>query len=720
MVKKSPARKGATLPRPSIAPAERERLDRDLYRKLTLVRMFDEKVAVLHRQNKVIGGVYSGIGQEAIVVGATQPLTQGDVIFPLHRDMGIFLMRGIDPAILMAQILGRATGLSGGRDSFLHTGEPKLGVFGATSMLGATLPVATGCAMAFKTRGEKRVAIALFGEGSTSRGDFHEALNFAGIHQLPVVYICENNQLAFSTPTRLQMPVETVAERADAYGIHRSRTHGNDLNRVIDEVEKAVERARNGEGATLIECVTYRIRGHSEHDPAKYRSEDDVVEWASRDPLELWELYLEKRGYKLDQMREEIRTEIAAEIERAVEFAESSPFPEPSAARTAVFYGPYEQGTGDILDPDYGATPGPDGTVPHGPFIEVHEEGVAGRAAVEGDWRAVAEPFEEQEVTYLEAIRQTLIYEMERDGRVFCLGEDIGTMGGAFGVTKGLIEQFGEERVIDTPISESLIVGGAVGAAIVGMRPVAEMQFADFITCGFDQLANSAATMCYRHGGKVGVPMVVRCPSGARIRGGLFHSQNVENFFLTVPGVKIVAPATAEDASGLLRAAIHDPNPVIFLEYKYLYRRVKAKLRRVADPVPIGIGAFRRLGADLSLVTYGPTVHLCLDAAVQLEQAGIQAEVLDLRTVKPLDMESILHTVRKTHRLLIVHEDRTFCGLGAEISARISEQCFDWLDAPVRRVCTADTHYAYAPVLEDSILPSVESIVAAAKEVVGY
>jgi len=695
-------------PAVQVSPEERKSLDRELYAKLWLVRLFDERVATLHRQNKVIGGVYSGVGQEAIVVGACHAMQAGDVIFPLHRDMGVFLLRGVEPRVLMAQILGRATGLSGGRDSFLHTGDPSLGVFGATSMLGATLPVATGCAQAFKTRGEPRVAVALFGEGSTSRGDFHEALNFAGIHSLPVVYICENNQLAFSTPLHQQMPVETVAERADAYGLHRDRTHGNDLNRVLDAVERALERARTGQGSTLIECVTYRIRGHSEHDPAKYRSDDDVTEWAARDPIELWELYLEKRGYDVDAMRTEVQNDVRARIDEAVEFAEASPFPEPEAARTAIFYGPGEGGTGPITDDNYGA-----------PMFSAPASS-ANAAASDGAVTGAIESAPEEEFTYLEAIRSTLIYEMERDSRVLLLGEDIAVQGGAFGVTKGLLEMFGESRVIDTPISESLIVGGSVGAAIMGMRPVAEMQFADFISCGFDQLANSAATMCYRHAGKIGVPMTVRCPSGGRIRGGLFHSQNVENFFLTVPGIKIVAPATVEDASGLLRSAIHDPNPVLYLEYKYLYRRLKARLRRVAEAVPIGQALLRREGKDVSIVTYGPTLHLCLEAAERLAQENCSVDVLDLRTVKPLDFDAVLTTVKKTGKLVIVHEDRTFCGLGAEIAARINEQAFQWLDAPIRRVTTADTHYAYSPPLEDSILPSVDGIVAAAKELQAF
>jgi 2-oxoisovalerate dehydrogenase E1 component len=681
-----------------LSAEERERLDRELYYKLYLVRLFDERVSTLHRQNKVVGGVYSGIGQEAVVVGACHPLREGDLVFPLHRDMGVFLMRGVDPSRLMAQILGRRDGLSGGRDSFLHTGDLNRGVIGATSMLGATLPVATGAAMGFKTQGKENVAVAFFGEGSTSRGDFHEALNFAGIHNLPVIYVCENNQYAFTTPIRMQMPVETVAERADAYGIKRARTNGNDLNRVLDEMEKAIARAREGEGPTLIECVTYRIKGHSEHDPAKYREAIEVVEWGARDPIELWELYLHKRGFDLDKLREETMAKASAIIDAAVAFAEASPPPELEAATTAIFFGPGEGGTTGLdlsaSAPVRVEASGPPAPLPDG---------------------------EEVEVNYLTAIRNTLAFEMERDPRVMCLGEDIGVGGGAFGVTEGLLDRFGPDRVVDTPISESLIVGGSVGASLVGLLPVAEMQFADFISCGFDQLVNSAATMCYRHGGQFGAPIVVRCPAGARIRGGLFHSQNVEAFFLSTPGIKIVSPSNAADASGLLRSAIHDPNPVLFLEYKYLYRREKARLHGgVAAPVPLGRAAVRRVGFEITIVTYGPTTQLCLEAAARLEAEGHDPEVVELRTIKPLDMETILASLKKTNRLVIVHEDRTFCGLGAEIAARIAESSFELLDAPIARVTTADTHYAYSPNLEDAILPSVEGIYQASVRLLEY
>jgi pyruvate/2-oxoglutarate/acetoin dehydrogenase E1 component/TPP-dependent pyruvate/acetoin dehydrogenase alpha subunit len=697
------------------------RPDRQLYESLWLIREFDERISTLHKQGKIVGGAYSCYGQEAIQVGVCSAMRDGDVIFPLHRDVGVFLLRGIEPGQLMAQVLGRKTGLSGGRDSFLHTGDPDKGVIGATSMLGATLPVATGVALAFKTRRQPNIAIGLLGEGATSRGDFHEALNFAGIHKLPVLYVVENNMYAYSTPTRLQMPTETVAERAEAYGMRGVRCNGNDLLRVLSVVEQAAERARRGEGPTLIECLTYRVSGHSEHDPARYRTEQEWLEWAGRDPIELFELYLAKRDLDVPAVRAETEAKVKAIAQAALDFAEKSPYPEGPEALEEIW-------SDEPSEPPMVPFAGDPGTIPPPGGSHGDEEGLPVLSEVlfgvmPGVLASGKEEAEEgrEGSTYIEALRQALDEEMALDPNVILLGEDIGVLGGAFGVTKGLIDTYGPERVIDTPISESLIVGAAVGASIVGMRAVAEMQFADFISCGFDQIVNTAATISYRHRGRVGARIVVRAPAGARIHGGLFHSQNPESFFLSTPGLKIVAPATAADAKGLLKSAIRDNNPVIFLEYKYLYRREKGVLPGADVLVPIGVAARRRPGRDLTIVTYGPTVPLCLEAADQLSaEDEIEAEVIDLRTLKPLDMGAIRASLTKTNRLVIVHEDRRFCGLGAEIAARISEEMFDHLDAPILRVTTMDTHYAYSPPLEEYILPDVEKIRDAARKVARY
>jgi 2-oxoisovalerate dehydrogenase E1 component beta subunit len=324
------------------------------------------------------------------------------------------------------------------------------------------------------------------------------------------------------------------------------------------------------------------------------------------------------------------------------------------------------------------------------------------------------------ETTYLKAINEALFEEMERDEKVFLLGEDIGVLGGAFKATEGLFEKFGPERVIDTPISESLIVGTAIGAAVLGMRPVAEMQFADFISCGFDQIVNMAATLRYRHGGKAKVPMVIRAPSGAGIHGGLFHSQNPEAWFFHSPGLKIVAPATAYDAKGLLKSAIRDDDPVLYFEHKFLYRRIKEDLPAEEYLVPLGKAEVKRAGKDMTMITYGSALHLCLEAAKILEKEKLEMEVVDLRTILPLDKKTILDSVKKTNKVMVVHEDRKTGGIGGEIAAIISEEAFEYLDGPVMRVAAQDTHYAFSPTLEEFILPNTEKIVVKARELARY
>ena len=705
--------------------------DRKLYGELWRVRLFDRAVSSLHRQGKIVGGVYSGEWQEAIPVGFCHVLEDADVVFPLHRDLGVFLARGSDPGRLMAQILGRRDGFSGGRDSFLHAGDPDRGIFGATSMLASTLPVAAGAAIRFRIAGERNVAVAFFGEGATARGDFHEALNFAGIHKLPVVFVCENNFYAYSTPVNLEMPVETVAERAAAYGMRGVRCNGQDLNRVLDVAEAAVARAREGAGPTLVECVTYRHHGHSEHDPARYRPKDELAEWAGRDPIELFELYLRSRGLDVEALSGEVQREVTAEIEQAVAFAEASPPPEGPEALRHVYYegAPLAARLTAPLEPRPSAAESPGGFPdPSGAFraetAAAQPEGVPPLRAAgphPGELPPLpADTAPPEQTSYLDALREALDEEMARDPAVVVLGEDVGRLGGAFGVTRGLFEKYGSMRVIDTPISESLIVGAAVGAAVMGLRPVAEMQFADFVSTGFDQIVNTAATFCYRHGGRARVPLVIRLPAGARIHGGLFHSQNPESFFLATPGLKIVAAATVEDARGLLKSAIRDDNPVLFLEYKSLYRRLKAPLPSGEGLVPLGKATRRAEGNDLTIVTYGPMVSVCLEAAEQLRAEERAADVLDLRTLRPLDFEAVAESVRRTGRLLVVHEDRLTGGLGAEIAARAASDLFEFLDAPVARVAARDTHYAFSPSLEEFILPGRDEVLETARRLLSY
>jgi pyruvate/2-oxoglutarate/acetoin dehydrogenase E1 component len=493
---------------------------------------------------------------------------------------------------------------------------------------------------------------------------------------------------------------------------------------VLEVATAAVDRARRGDGPSLVECMTYRHHGHSEHDPARYRPEEELAEWAGRDPIELFELYMEKRGLDVPALRAAAEAAAREEVERAIAFAEASPHPGGEEAMRHVYYEgeplpdrvTHEAAEhAAIAAADFAAGLAASAAEPD--LAASDQAPAPGRGPAPGELPALPQSGESRTdaITYVDAIREALAEEMERDPTVFILGEDVGALGGAFGATRGLIERFGPGRVIDTPISESLILGAAAGAAVLGLRPVAEMQFADFVSCGFDQLVNTAATFTYRHGGRARVPMVVRLPAGARIHGGLFHSQNPESFFLSTPGLSIVAPATVEDAKGLLKSALRGDDPVLYLEYKSLYRRAKAILPPGEILTPIGKALVRVAGDHLTIVTYGPTLGFCLEAAEKLRPEGVFAEVIDLRTLAPLDLETVAASVRRTSRLLIVHEDRRTGGLGAEIAARVAEELFEWLDAPVMRVTGADTHYAYAPAMEDWILPDTAKILAAAR-----
>ena len=636
----------------------------DMFYWLKLMRAFDLRLSILVKQGKVRSGVYTGIGQEAIIVGTCFALRKEDFICPLHRDLGSFLMKGVEPRAMMSQMFGKATGLSKGRDSALHSGVSELGIFGNTSMLGANLPVAAGLGLTFKMEKTDNVVVAYFGEGASNTGDFHEALNFAGVQRLPIVFVCENNLYAYSVPVEKSMAIDDVADRAESYGFDGVSINGNDVLAVYQSTQGALARARNGEGPTLIECKTYRWHGHSEHDKAFYRTDEELAMWKSRDPIPTFTTYLQAGNISERGEAEGNRRPRGGDDRRCRGICDERAGPRVPRTRSRI-------------------------SMP-------------------------------KELTYLEAIREALAEEMRRDPKVFVLGEDVGEYGGAFGVTQGLFQEFGESRVIDTPISESAIVGISIGASLRGYRPVAEMQFADFISCGFDQIVNQAATLRYRYGGRASVPIVVRAPSGGNVGGGLYHSQNPEAWFIHRPGLKVVAPSTPFDAKGLLKAAIRDDNPVVYFEHKYLYRRAKGAVPEGDEIVPIGVAATRREGDDITLLTYGAMVQPSLEAADRLSKDGVEVEVIDLRTLLPFDKDAILRSVEKTNRAMIVHEDVKTLGIGAELSAVIMEERFDALDAPVMRVTYPDTHCPFSNVLEAFNLPDADKITAALRKLAEY
>src|SRR5688572_15539561 len=581
-----------------------------------------------------------------------------------------------------------------GRELNIHFGDTERGFIGQISPLGDMVPVMAGVTLTFKMRREPRVGLVYVGDGATSTGAFHEGINFAAVHRCPLVVVVENNGYAYSTPTRKQTLAAQFVDKAIGYGVAAEQADGNDVIATYAATKRAVDRARRGEGVTLIELMTYRRKGHAEHDNQSYVPAGEIERWArENDPVDRYIKVLTGREGVPAQELEQIDARVTSEIDKATDEAEASPAP----SRRIRYAGCMP------IHP----------RCPRSGIVKAY----APRSRNTSDRRA-GEPTM-AETTYLEAIRQGLFEEMERDPEVICMGEDIGAYGGAFKVTEGLQTRFGEQRVIDTPLSEAAIVGAAAGAAHMGMRPVCEMQFIDFISCAYDMLTNYVATARYR--AFLPCPMVVRGPSGGYVRGGPFHSQNPEAAFLHTPGLKIVYPATASDAKGLIKAAIRDEDCVLFFEHKYLYRRIKEELPAGDYVVPIGKARLAQEGRDLSIITYAATVWKALEAAEQLEREdNLSVEVLDLRSLLPMDDEAIVATVKKTNRVLIVHEDTVTGGVAGEIAARINEHAFEWLDAPIRRVTAADVPLPYSPPLEDYVLPQTSDIVLAARRLAGY
>ena len=644
---------------------------------MLMMRGIEERAMTLYRQGKVPGSFYDGFGQEAVSAGPAWAMAAQDRLCILHRDLAAHVIRGVEPARIFAQYMGREDGITGGRDGNVHFGDRTKGCVGMVSMLPDMMLVATGLAMAFKMRGEQRVAMTWFGDGSTSRGDFHEAMNWAGVQRLPVIFILENNQYAYSTPLDQQFAVNPV-ERAAAYGFPGVKVDGNDCEAMFEAVRVARERALAGDGPTMIEAVTMRMHGHAAHDDMKYVPKEQVEEWQAKDPIDRQTRRLEALGVDVAALRDEVKAEIDAAVETALEIADAR---------------------------------GRDG----------HRPAVRRRAgAARGRQRAVERVRQEGRclmptMTYLQAISDAMREEMRSDERVFVMGEDIGTFGGAFKVTDGFIDEFGPQRVMDTPLAESAIIGCAIGAACEGLRPIAEMQFSDFISCGFDQLVNVAGKMYYRQG--LSVNITVRLPSGGGFSGGPFHSQNPEGWFMHSPGLKVVAPSTAEDAKGLLIAAVRDPNPVVFMEHKHLYRRVKGDVAEGSYETPFS-ARIAREGTDLTVIAYGAMVHTALEATEDLDGASV--EVLDLRSLVPLDEEAILASVRKTSKVVIVDEANQTCAAGAQVAAVIAERGWEDLDGPVVRVATPDVPIPFSPTLEQAVLPQVDDVKEACRELLAY
>jgi 2-oxoisovalerate dehydrogenase E1 component len=635
-----------------------------LYRSLLLPRVIEEKMLALLRRGQ-LSKWFSGIGQEAVSVGCVAGLRDDDWILPAHRNLGIFCGRGLDLAVLFRQLLGRAGGYTGGRDRTFHFGTLAHHVVGMISHLGAMTPVADGLALAARLRGEDRVAVVLIGDGATSEGDVHEAMNLAAVWSLPVIFLVENNQWGLSTPVSDQYACADLADRAAGYGMPGHVVDGNDVLAVRWAVAAAASRARAGRGPTLLEAKTFRMRGHEEASGNDYVPAEQIAAWVARDPIERFEARLDERGTLGRAEREAVRAKLRAEVDRLV--ADALAAPVPSSTVSAEVGGVY---------------------APASPLRRVGAPGGSAGAAPEV-----------RDMRYVDAVSDALRVALRADQRVVIMGQDIAEYGGVFKVTEGLAGEFGRDRVRNTPIIESGALGAALGLALDGFRPIVEMQFGDFVSCGFNQLVNNLATTHYRWGAPV--PVVVRAPIGGGLGAGPFHSQNVEGWFCHVPGLKVVAPATPADAKGLLLAALDDGNPVLVLEHKRLYRSARGPVPAGHHTVPIGRAHVARPGRDATIVTYGAGVQWALDAAAALSADGLaDVEVLDLRSLLPWDRETVLESVKRTSRVLVVHEAPLTGGFGGEIAATIADEAFMWLDAPVRRVGGLDTPIPFAPTLE--------------------
>jgi 2-oxoisovalerate dehydrogenase E1 component len=639
----------------------------EMHRRMLLIRGFEQRVSALYRDGEVPGFVHLSIGQEATAVGACWPLSTADVITSTHRGHGHCLAKGLAPAGMFAELMGKDRGTNRGRGGSMHIADPKIGIFGANGIVAAGLPIAAGAAAAAQLRADGSVAVAFFGDGAAAQGAFHEALNLAAVWKLPAIFFCENNGYAeFSSAS--DQHGASLEKRAGGYGIPYVSVDGNDVVATAAAMDEVVVATRTGGGPALIEAATYRWHGHYEGDPQRYRTPEEVRAWEARDPLLVHGSRLREVGVGDDEIKA-LEASVDEELDGAVQVARRSA--SPAGASLSDFV-------------------------------------VRGRPAI-----AEPSPLPDDAPVFrtIDAVRAALEIELAEDDRVFVAGVDVGHGGNVFGLTRGLADQFGQ-RVRDTPISETAIVGLGVGAAMAGMRPVVELMYLDFLGVCFDQLLNQAAKLPFMTGGAAEMALTVRTQFGAGRSSGSQHSQSLEALLAHIPGLTVVMPSTPADTYGLLRAAIQDPNPVIFIENRLLYG-MKGPQPPPDYILPIGKSVVIRPGTDITVVSVSRMVHEVLAAAERVEDDGISVEVIDLRTVAPLDTAPILESVHKTSRLLIAHEAVVPFGIGAEIAATVARDGFWDLDAPIERIGAIATPPPYSPDLEKAWLPDRDDIAAA-------
>ncbi|OXA81616.1 2-oxoisovalerate dehydrogenase E1 component [Flavobacterium aquidurense] len=629
----------------------------ELYKQLLKPRLIEEKMLILIRQGKV-SKWFSGIGQEAIAVGVTSVLDASEYVLPMHRNLGVFTTRDIPLHRLFSQWQGKANGFTKGRDRSFHFGTQEYKIIGMISHLGPQLGVADGIALADKLQNNKKITAVFTGEGATSEGDFHEALNIAAVWKLPVMFIIENNGYGLSTPTNEQYQCTNLADKGIGYGMESHIIDGNNILEVYNKLSELKVEMQNDPHPILLEFKTFRMRGHEEASGTKYVPQELMAEWAVKDPVTNYRDYLTKIGVLTAEFDEQLHDEIKLEIEENLAISNAEP----------------------EIAPTYS-----------GELDDVYKSFI---------FEEVTPSSETKNIRFIDAIRNSLEQSMQKHKNLIIMGQDIAEYGGAFKITDGFVEFFGKDRVRNTPICESAIVSAGMGLSINGYKAIVEMQFADFVSTGFNPIVNLLAKSHYRWGEKADV--VVRMPCGGGTQAGPFHSQTNEAWFTKTPGLKVVYPAFPYDAKGLLNSSVNDPNPVLFFEHKQLYRSIYQDVPTDYYTIPLGKAAVLKEGNKVTIIAFGAPVHWALETLEKNPE--IDADLIDLRTLQPLDTETIFASVRKTGKVIIYQEDTMFGGIASDISALIMEKCFEYLDAPVKRVASLDSPIPFTKALEDQFL----------------